>query len=124
MLFAKSERLDHTSTNGSHHSCTEPITRAYMFYDLNLPVSAPPGSALAAQEQLETRKRVELLVHCMYPLNPPSTNPVRETCVDPKKTYRSPVQFKWNSVLAVGYQAVAYNHEVTGKISNNHVRIL
>ncbi|KAK3818386.1 MAG: ribonuclease P protein subunit p30-like protein [Benniella sp.] len=55
-----------------------------MFYDLNLPVSAPPGSALAAQEQLETRKRVELLVH-------------------------------------LGYQAVAYNHEVTGKISNNHV---
>ncbi|KAF9899879.1 hypothetical protein BX616_002797, partial [Lobosporangium transversale] len=55
-----------------------------MFYDLNLPVSATPGSAQAAQEQLETRKRVELLNH-------------------------------------LGYQAVAYNHEVTGKIGNNHI---
>lgn len=38
-----------------------------MFYDLNLPVSTSTGSAQAAQEQLETRKRVELLVHRMFP---------------------------------------------------------
>jgi hypothetical protein len=37
-----------------------------MFYDLNLPVSTSTGSAQAAQEQLETRKRVELLVHRMF----------------------------------------------------------
>lgn len=55
-----------------------------MFYDLNLPVSTSTGSAQAAQEQLETRKRVELLVH-------------------------------------LGYQAVAYNYELTGKIPANHV---
>ncbi|KAI8601667.1 RNase P subunit p30-domain-containing protein [Dissophora ornata] len=55
-----------------------------MFYDLNLPISATPGSAQAAQEQLETRKRVELLVH-------------------------------------LGYQAVAYNYEISGKMPNNHV---
>ncbi|KAF9191022.1 hypothetical protein BGZ51_007855 [Haplosporangium sp. Z 767] len=55
-----------------------------MFYDLNLPVSAAPGTPQAAQEQLETRKRVELLVH-------------------------------------LGYQAVAYNHEITGKLPNNHI---
>ncbi|KAG0028098.1 hypothetical protein BGZ81_005007 [Podila clonocystis] len=55
-----------------------------MFYDLNLPVSTSSGSAQAAQEQLETRKRVELLVH-------------------------------------LGYQAVAYNYELTGKIPANHV---
>ncbi|KAF8938926.1 Ribonuclease P protein subunit p30 [Dissophora ornata] len=54
-----------------------------MFYDLNLPISATPGSAQAAQEQLETRKRVELLVH-------------------------------------LGYQAVAYNYEISGKMPNNH----
>ncbi|KAG0005137.1 hypothetical protein BGZ65_011883 [Modicella reniformis] len=52
-----------------------------MFYDLNVPVPVTAGSALAAQEQLETRKRVELLVH-------------------------------------LGYQAVAYNYEITGKIPN------
>ncbi|KAF9216508.1 hypothetical protein CPC16_002805 [Podila verticillata] len=55
-----------------------------MFYDLNLPVSTSSGSAQAAQEQLETRKRVELLVH-------------------------------------LGYQAVAYNYELTGKLPANHV---
>ncbi|KAG0368339.1 RNase P subunit p30-domain-containing protein [Gamsiella multidivaricata] len=55
-----------------------------MFYDLNLPVSATTGSAQAAQEQLETRKRVELLIH-------------------------------------LGYQAIAYNYEITGKMPNNHV---
>ncbi|KAF9320042.1 hypothetical protein BG003_007404 [Podila horticola] len=55
-----------------------------MFYDLNLPVSTSTGSAQAAQEQLETRKRVELLVH-------------------------------------LGYQAVAYNYELTGKLPANHV---
>ncbi|KAF9304161.1 hypothetical protein BGZ74_002248 [Mortierella antarctica] len=55
-----------------------------MFYDLNLPVSTSTGSAQAAQVQLETRKRVELLVH-------------------------------------LGYQAVAYNYELTGKIPANHV---
>ncbi|KAF9969007.1 hypothetical protein BGZ73_008846, partial [Actinomortierella ambigua] len=37
-----------------------------MFYDLNIPVSAATGSAAAAQEQLETKKRVELLVHLGY----------------------------------------------------------
>ena len=46
-----------------------------MFYDLNLPISATPGSAQAAQEQLETRKRVELLVHCMYPV---------QSCIQPQ----------------------------------------
>ncbi|KAG0092811.1 hypothetical protein BGZ92_008522 [Podila epicladia] len=55
-----------------------------MFYDLNLPVSTSTGSAQAAQEQLETRKRVELLVH-------------------------------------LGYQAVAYNYELAGKIPANHI---
>ncbi|KAF9171817.1 hypothetical protein BGX21_001108 [Mortierella sp. AD011] len=55
-----------------------------MFHDLNIPVLATTGSAQAAQEQLETRKRVELLVH-------------------------------------LGYQAVAYNYEIIGKMPNNHV---
>ncbi|KAG0043761.1 hypothetical protein BGZ83_011059 [Gryganskiella cystojenkinii] len=58
-----------------------------MFYDLNIPVSGATGSVQAAQEQLETRKRVELLVH-------------------------------------LGYQAVAYNVEVTGKINQNQVNAI
>ncbi|KAF9954583.1 Ribonuclease P protein subunit p30 [Mortierella alpina] len=55
-----------------------------MFFDLNIPVQTGSGATLASQEQLETRKRVELLVH-------------------------------------LGYQAVAFNHEITGKLPNNHV---
>ncbi|GJJ74653.1 ribonuclease P/MRP protein subunit RPP1 [Entomortierella parvispora] len=55
-----------------------------MFYDLNIPVTGATGTVQASQEQLETRKRVELLVH-------------------------------------LGYQAVAYNHELTGKINQNQV---
>lgn len=35
-----------------------------MFYDLNIPVTPSSGSTPSAQDQLETRKRVELLAHC------------------------------------------------------------
>ncbi|KAF9902184.1 hypothetical protein EC991_005197 [Linnemannia zychae] len=55
-----------------------------MFYDLNIPVTPSSGSTPSAQDQLETRKRVELLVH-------------------------------------LGYQAVAYNNEISGKMPQNHV---
>ncbi|KAH7056827.1 ribonuclease P/MRP protein subunit RPP1 [Linnemannia elongata] len=55
-----------------------------MFYDLNIPVTPSSGSTPSTQDQLETRKRVELLAH-------------------------------------LGYQAVAYNNEITGKMPQNHV---
>ncbi|KAF9405472.1 hypothetical protein BGZ94_003526 [Podila epigama] len=57
-----------------------------MFYDLNIPVTTT-GSTVATKDQLETKKRVELLVH-------------------------------------LGYQAVAYNNELSGKLPSNHVNPL
>ncbi|CAO3564361.1 unnamed protein product [Mortierella alpina] len=71
-----------------------------MFYDLNIPVQTASGATQAAQEQLEIRKRVELLVHLSLRTN---NNASLDT-------------FSHSRISSSGLQS-----RITGKLPNNHV---